>query len=183
MPLPISLAFAGVFALFNLWLAYRCVRIRLSGPGGVGDLGIPVLQARMRAHANFVEYTPFVLILMALLEYSGGSTELLKGVGIVLFAGASSSCLWHRTAPVHDATHWRGGNVDRITDARHLGDTDSRARLVADRPLSPYLAAILAGSLLSRRDNSERTVGLLAPDGDRSSALRDLIEKAGDAAN
>jgi uncharacterized protein len=83
MPLPISLAFAGVFALFNLWLAYRCVRIRLSGPGGVGDLGIPVLQARMRAHANFVEYTPFVLILMALLEYSGGSTELLKGVGIV----------------------------------------------------------------------------------------------------
>ena len=83
MPLPISLAFAGVFALFNLWLAYCCVRIRLSGPGGVGDLGIPVLQARMRAHANFVEYTPFVLILMALLEYSGGSTELLKGVGIV----------------------------------------------------------------------------------------------------
>jgi uncharacterized protein len=83
MPLPISLAFAGVFALFNLWLAYRCVRIRLSGPGGVGDLGIPVLQARMRAHANFVEYTPFVLILMALLEYAGGSTELLKGVGIV----------------------------------------------------------------------------------------------------
>ena len=83
MPLPISLAFAGVFALFNLVLAYRCVRIRLSGPGGVGDLGIPVLQARMRAHANFVEYTPFVLILMALLEYAGGSTELLKGVGIV----------------------------------------------------------------------------------------------------
>jgi uncharacterized protein len=83
MPLPISLAFAGVFALFNLWLAYRCVRIRLSGPGGVGDLGIPVLQARMRAHANFVEYTPFVLILMALLEYSDGSTELLKGIGIV----------------------------------------------------------------------------------------------------
>jgi uncharacterized membrane protein YecN with MAPEG domain len=83
MPLPISLTFAGAFALLNLWLAYRCVRIRLNGPGGVGDLGIPVLLARMRAHANFVEYTPFVLILMALLEYSGGSAELLKGSGIV----------------------------------------------------------------------------------------------------
>ena len=83
MPLPISLTFAGAFALLNLWLAYRCVRIRLNGPGGVGDLGIPVLLARMRAHANFVEYTPFVLILMALLEYAGGSAELLKGSGIV----------------------------------------------------------------------------------------------------
>jgi uncharacterized protein len=83
MPLPISLTFAGVFALLNLWLAYRCVRIRVSGPGGVGDLGILVLRARMRAHANFVEYTPFVLILMALLEYAGGSAELLEGAGIV----------------------------------------------------------------------------------------------------
>jgi uncharacterized protein len=85
MPLPISLAFAGAFALLNLWLAYRCVRIRVNGPGGVGDLGIPVLRARMRAHANFVEYTPFVLILMALLEYAGGSAGLLEGTGIVYF--------------------------------------------------------------------------------------------------
>src|SRR6201992_1641524 len=83
MPLPISLTFAGAFALLNLWLGYRCVRIRVNGPGGVGDLGIPVLRARMRAHANFVEYTPFVLILMALLEYAGGSAELLEGAGIV----------------------------------------------------------------------------------------------------
>src|ERR1700754_4496709 len=87
MPLPISLAFAGVFALFNLWLAYRCVRIRLSGPGGVGDLGIPELQARMRAHANFVEYTPFVLILIALLEYAGGSRAWLQGLGAVYIVG------------------------------------------------------------------------------------------------
>jgi uncharacterized membrane protein YecN with MAPEG domain len=71
LPLPVSLTFAGAFALLNLWLAYRCVQIRLNGPGGVGDLGIPVLQARMRAHANFVEYSPFVL------------AEVLKGAGSV----------------------------------------------------------------------------------------------------
>jgi uncharacterized membrane protein YecN with MAPEG domain len=87
MPLPTSLGFAGAFALLNLWLAYRCVRIRLNGPGGVGDLGIPELQARMRAHANFVEYTPFVLILMALLEYAGGSRTWLQGIGAVYIAG------------------------------------------------------------------------------------------------
>jgi uncharacterized membrane protein YecN with MAPEG domain len=83
MPLHTSLGFAGAFALLNLWLAYRCVRIRLNGPGGVGDLRIPELRARMRAHANFAEYTPFVLILMALLEYAGGSQAWLQGLGAV----------------------------------------------------------------------------------------------------
>ncbi|APR35935.1 MAPEG family protein [Paraburkholderia sp. SOS3] len=87
MPFRTSLIFAGAFAMFNLWLAYRCVRIRLTGPGGVGDLGIPQLRARMRAHANFVEYTPFVLILMALLEHSGGSQAWLRGLGILYLVG------------------------------------------------------------------------------------------------
>jgi uncharacterized protein len=58
MPLPISLAFAGAFGLLNLWLAYRCVRVRVNGPGGVGDLGIPVLRARIRAHANLLNTRP-----------------------------------------------------------------------------------------------------------------------------
>ncbi|WP_338691654.1 MAPEG family protein [Bradyrhizobium sp. 26S5] len=83
MPLPIALVFAGTLGLLNLWLAYRCVQVRLKGPGGVGDLGIAILRARMRAHANFVEYTPFVLILMALIEYAGGSSRVLEAVGIV----------------------------------------------------------------------------------------------------
>jgi uncharacterized membrane protein YecN with MAPEG domain len=87
MHMLISLAFAGIFALLNLWLAYRCVRIRLNGPGGVGDLEIPELRARMRAHANFVEYTPFVLILMALLEYAGGSQAALQMFGATYAVG------------------------------------------------------------------------------------------------
>jgi uncharacterized protein len=40
-----------------------------------GDLGMPILQARMRASSNFVQYTPFVLTLIALLQYSGNSAE------------------------------------------------------------------------------------------------------------
>jgi uncharacterized protein len=87
MVLPVSLGSAGVLALVNLWLAYRCVRIRVNGPGGVGDLGIPKLEARMRAHANFVEYTPFVLILMVLLEYAGGSSAGLQTLGGVYVLG------------------------------------------------------------------------------------------------
>lgn len=87
LPLPVSLGLAGALGLFNLWLAYRCVRLRLKGPGGVGDLGIPQLKARMRAHANFSEYAPAVLILTALLELSGGSATWLQVCGGIFLAG------------------------------------------------------------------------------------------------
>lgn len=40
----------------------------------------------MRAHANFAEYTPCVLILTALLEYAGGSQAWLQGLGAVYIA-------------------------------------------------------------------------------------------------
>lgn len=81
--LPVSLTFAGALALLVLWLAYRISRVRMSGKVMVGDGGNPLLLARMRAQANFVEYTPFVLILMALIEMAGGSAWGLRGVGLV----------------------------------------------------------------------------------------------------
>ena len=81
--LPVSLTFAGALALVALWLAFRVVRVRMSGKVMVGDGGNPLLTARMRAQSNFVEYTPFVLILMALIEMAGGSAWWLRGVGVV----------------------------------------------------------------------------------------------------
>lgn len=47
----------------------------------IGDGGQQWMAARMRAHANFVEYTPFALILMGLIEFSGGSRTLLWMLG------------------------------------------------------------------------------------------------------
>jgi uncharacterized membrane protein YecN with MAPEG domain len=81
--LPVSLTFAGAFALINLWLAFRVSGARMSSKVMVGDGDNPGLRARMRAHANFVEYTPFVLILIALIEIVGGSKTWLWGIGIV----------------------------------------------------------------------------------------------------
>ncbi|WP_298693188.1 MAPEG family protein [uncultured Sphingomonas sp.] len=79
--LPVSLTFAGALALVALWLAYRVVRVRMKAEVMVGDGGHALLTARMRAQANFVEYTPFVLILMVLIEMAGGSAWGLRGVG------------------------------------------------------------------------------------------------------
>jgi uncharacterized protein len=81
--LPVTLVFAGAAALINLWLAFRVVAIRRSGKVLHGDGNNPLLLCRMRAQANFVEYAPFVLILMGLVELAGGSKSWLWGIGAV----------------------------------------------------------------------------------------------------
>ena len=85
--LPVSLTFAGAFALINLWLAFRISAVRMRAKVSVGDGANPALLARMRAQANFVEYTPFVMILIALIEIVGGSRTWLWGIGIVYALG------------------------------------------------------------------------------------------------
>ena len=82
MLLPITLTIAAAAALLNLWLAYRAGRIRIAAQVSVGDGGHALLLARMRAQANFVEYTPFFLILLGLIELAEGSRPWLWGVAI-----------------------------------------------------------------------------------------------------
>jgi uncharacterized protein len=87
MILPITLTAAGAAALINLWLAIRVGQKRIAGKVSIGDGGHPPLIARMRAHANFTEYTPYFLILVALIELaSGTSTWLWLVVGVYLLA-------------------------------------------------------------------------------------------------
>ncbi|BAV66287.1 MAPEG family protein [Sphingobium cloacae] len=75
MLLPITLTLAAACALINLWLASRCVRIRMADKAALhGDGGNALLARRMRAHANFIEYTPMVLILSALIEMALGAS-------------------------------------------------------------------------------------------------------------
>lgn len=79
--LPITLTIAGAAALLNIWLAVRVSRLRMARKVSVGDGGDPALLARMRAQANFVEYAPFVLILLGLIERADGSRAWLWGAG------------------------------------------------------------------------------------------------------
>jgi uncharacterized membrane protein YecN with MAPEG domain len=83
MPLGVTLTIAAACAVINLWLALRITRGRLKGKVMIGDGGDAALLANGRAHANFVEYAPFVLILMALIELSGGSRQWLWVTGAV----------------------------------------------------------------------------------------------------
>ena len=77
MILPITLTAAGACALINLWLAIRIGKVRTSEKISIGDGGSERLTARMRAQANFIEYTPIVLILLALVEMATGTNMIL----------------------------------------------------------------------------------------------------------
>ena len=86
MLLPITLTLAAACALINLWLGIRCVRIRIAGKALHGDGGNMLLGRRMRAHANFAEYTPIILILIGLVELAIGSPLWLWIVALLYVA-------------------------------------------------------------------------------------------------
>jgi uncharacterized membrane protein YecN with MAPEG domain len=49
-----------------------------------GDGGNDQLSKRIRAHANFVEYVPLILLLIGFLEASGGNRAVVRGMLIAL---------------------------------------------------------------------------------------------------
>jgi len=81
--LPITLTIAAAAVLLNIWLAMRVTRVRIAHKVMMGDGGVPLLTARMRAQANFIEYTPLFLILLGLVELARGSATWLWLVAIV----------------------------------------------------------------------------------------------------
>jgi uncharacterized membrane protein YecN with MAPEG domain len=87
MLLPITLTLAAAAALLNMWLAMRVSRLRMSQKVMHGDGGCEPLAKRMRAQANFVEYTPFILILFALVELAIGPQTWLWIVALIYILG------------------------------------------------------------------------------------------------
>src|SRR5687767_11108956 len=85
--LPITLTMAGAATLLNLWLGQRVGKMRVAHKVSIGDGGHEPLITRMRAQANYVEYTPFFLILLALIELAAGSQLWLWIVAIVFILG------------------------------------------------------------------------------------------------
>lgn len=87
MTLQITLTITAAAALINIWLMIRCGQARRSAKVSIGDGGNDLLIRRMRAHANFIENTPIVLILVGALEATGGSSTWLWIIGIVYTLG------------------------------------------------------------------------------------------------
>ena len=78
----ITSLYAGLLALIFLALSARVVAVR--GRVSLGDGGDPEVLRRMRGHANFAEYVPLILVMMALLEYQQIAAWQLHAIGATL---------------------------------------------------------------------------------------------------
>ena len=74
--------YAGLLAFLFLVLSARVIAVR--GRVSLGDGGDPVVLRRMRAHANFAEYVPLILLMMSFLELNHASPLMLHGMGAAL---------------------------------------------------------------------------------------------------
>lgn len=107
MTLPITLSFAAAAAVLNIWLATRIGKLRLAGKVLHGDDGGGPLTRRMRAQLNYVENTPFVLILCGLIEAAGNGGLWLWGMAAAYLAAR--------------VAHGFGMDLDRPNKARAAG--------------------------------------------------------------
>ena len=67
----ITLLYAGFLTLMGLYLAYRTGAKRLATNNLIGHGDSQEMLQATRVHGNFTEYTPFFLILLGALEFSG----------------------------------------------------------------------------------------------------------------
>jgi uncharacterized membrane protein YecN with MAPEG domain len=84
---PITALYAGLLAPLLVVLAFRVIEVRREARIAVGDGGHPLLQRRVRVHANFAEYVPLALVLLALAESLGTWPWLLHAMGVSLLCG------------------------------------------------------------------------------------------------
>lgn len=90
---PISLTIAAGAALLNCWLMMRVGKVRGEENVMIGDGGNERVIRRMRAHSNFIESAPFVLILLFLLEAALGSAIGLWAVGAIYLVGRAAHAI------------------------------------------------------------------------------------------
>ncbi|MDB5973054.1 MAG: hypothetical protein JWQ90_5504 [Hydrocarboniphaga sp.] len=86
MLLTITPLYAGLLGLLYLTLTIRVVRGRIGkGAPSLGDGGNHQMFRAIRGHANFSEYVPLILLMMAMLEVGGVySPWVLHALGITL---------------------------------------------------------------------------------------------------
>jgi len=82
--LPITTLYAGLLGLWFLVLGFR-VSLNRSAERSLGDGGDSRMLHIIRAHANFAEFVPMMLLMLGLLEYGGTLPAwLLHGFGLGL---------------------------------------------------------------------------------------------------
>jgi uncharacterized protein len=87
MQLPVTTAYA--LPLIVIWaiLWMRITATRADSKTSIGDGNNPALLLKIRQHGNFIEWVPFVLILMILAEAQNAGKLWLHAAGALLLIG------------------------------------------------------------------------------------------------
>ena len=83
----ITAFYAALLALFFVFLSFRVIGWRRLKSVELGHGEDSELLRRMRVHANFAEYVPFTLLLMAIAESMTAPRPLIHVAGLILIAG------------------------------------------------------------------------------------------------
>ena len=76
--------YAALLALWLMVLSLRVINLRRIARVSLGDGGHPLLARAIRGQANFAEYVPLALLLLAILELSRFSIYVVHVLGLTL---------------------------------------------------------------------------------------------------
>lgn len=86
----IAALYGALLGLLYILLSARVIRRRRATHVPLGSANSPALERAVRVHANFAEYVPLTLLLLALAELGGTLAWLLHLVGLSLLLGRSA---------------------------------------------------------------------------------------------
>jgi uncharacterized protein len=84
MLLSVTALYAGLLALVGIAIAGFAGRARVAAGVSLGDGGKPQLLEAMRRHANFVEFVPLFLVLLAIVEINGLARTWVHALGLIV---------------------------------------------------------------------------------------------------
>lgn len=87
MPLRITALYLSFFAFFYVGLTLNVIRNRYRHRVSLGDGGEAALTRVIRAHGNFSEYTPFIMLMIAVLEFAGRGFFVLHALCLSFLIG------------------------------------------------------------------------------------------------
>ncbi|CUJ86278.1 Inner membrane protein YecN [Ruegeria denitrificans] len=85
--LTVTPIYAALLAILYVVLSAKVISQRRSDKISYGDGNNQSMLKVMRTHSNFVEYTPFALLLIAMVDLQGAGGLLLNLLGLALLTG------------------------------------------------------------------------------------------------
>ncbi len=86
----ITSIYAASLAFILIFLSIKIIKNRRFSKIALGDKGEDILQRKIRAHGNFIEYTPLFLILLFLVEVEGLNKYFIHIIGATYVIGRIS---------------------------------------------------------------------------------------------